>query len=359
VTEKRPTAKTTRFSFLFLPDFCSVNLKSAIRNSQCAILVGALLFALSLPAEAQQPGTVQRIGYLSVGSASSGSFAAGGSEAFRQGLRELGYAERKNIIIEYRFTEDKFDRLPDLAAELVRLKCDVIVTGGTEAAEAAKNTIKATPVVMAFGADAVRRGIVADLARPGGNITGLTSINAELTGKRLELLKEVVLNLSRVAVLWSPSNPDAGNALRETETAAQSLRLAIVSLEVKGRDDIEGAFEAATRRRADALMAIPSGFVNLHRKPITELAAKSRLPAVYPNTQFVEAGGLMAYGEDRLAMYQRAAWYVDKILKGAKPAELPVERPTKFQLIINLKTAKHIGLTIPQSVLYRAETVIK
>lgn len=253
----------------------------------------------------------------------------------------------------------KVERLPDLAAELVRLNCDVIVTTGTEAAQTAKNVIKTIPVVMAFGSDAVRRGIVADLARPGGNITGLTSIGSELNGKRLELLREIVPKLSRVGYLWTPTNPDADYQVKETETVARSLRLAIQSLEVKEPKDFEGAFQGATQKRAGALLVAGGGFFAFHRKRIVDLAAKSRLPAIYNNSQYVEAGGLMTYAEDRPYQHRRAAEYVDRILKGAKPADLPVERAKKLELIINLKTAKQLGLTIPQSVLYRADKVIK
>lgn len=267
----------------------------------------------------------------------------------------------QNITFEYRYFEGKVERLPSLATELIRLNCNVIITGGTEAAVTAKNAIKTIPIVMAFSGDAVRLGIVADLARPGGNITGLTSINAELSGKRLELLKEVVPRLSRVAFLWSPGNPNMAYALEETESAARSLRLVIQSLEVKGADEIEGVFQATTRGRAHALMVSGGGFFAFpfHRNRITELATKNRLPGVYPNLQYVDAGGLMTYTEDRMEMSRRAAEYVDKILKGAKPADLPVERPKKFELVINLKAAKQIGLTIPPNVLARADKVIR
>jgi putative ABC transport system substrate-binding protein len=279
---------------------------------------------------------------------------------FRERLREIGYVEERNFTIEYRFSEGKVDRLQDLAAELVRLNCDVIVTTGTEAAEVAKKVIKTIPVVMAFGGDAERRGIIASLAHPGGNITGLTSINAELSGKRLELLKEIIPKLSQVGYLWSPTNPDADYAMKETETVARSLRLGIQSLEVKGPDDIERAFQAATKKRVQALMlGGGGGFLSSHQKRIVELAAKNRLPGVYPNVRYVEAGGLMTYSEDRPEMLRRAAEIVDKILKGTKPADIPVDRPKKFEFIINLKAAKQIGLTIPPRVLERANKVFK
>jgi putative tryptophan/tyrosine transport system substrate-binding protein len=318
-----------------------------------SILVAAMLLAVAVIAQAQQPKKIPRIGYL-------GNPGALGMKIFREHLRELGYIEGQNITIEPRFWEGKVERLPDLAAELVRLNCDVILTTGTEAAQTAKNVIKTIPIVMAFGSDAVRRGVVADLARPGGNITGLTSISSELNGKRLELLKEIVPKLSRVGHLWTPTNPDhADYQVKETETVARSLRLAIESLEVKGPDDFEGVFQDATQKRAGAVLVAGGGFFAFHAKRIVDLAAKSRLPAMYNNNQYVETGGLMTYAEDRPYQHRRAAEYVDRILKGAKPADLPVERPTKFELVINLKTAKQFGLTIPQKVLARADKVIK
>jgi len=320
------------------------------------LVLSAMLLALSFTVDAQQPKKIPWVCYL-IGSTASGS--AESLKPFRERLRELGYIEGQNISMESRYWDGKIERLPSLAAELVRLNCDVILTTGTEAAEASKNATKAIPVVMAYSGDAVRLGIVADLARPGGNITGLTSINAELSGKRLELLKEVVPRLSRVALLWSPGNPNTKYLLNETESAASSLRVAIQSVQVKVPNDIEEAFQAATKKRAQALMLGGGGFLSSHQKRIVELAAKNRLPGVYPNVQYVEAGGLMTYTEDRSEMFRRAAEYVDKILKGTKPADLPVERPKKFELVINLKTAKQIGLTIPQKVLGRADKVIR
>jgi putative ABC transport system substrate-binding protein len=315
----------------------------------------ALLLAVSLPAEAQEPKKLPRIGYL--GGTTSTSVI--NLKPFRERLRELGYVEGQNITMEIRHHEGKVERLPNLAAELVRLNCDVIVTNGTEAAETAKNVLKTIPIVMGIGADAVRRGIVSDLARPGGNITGLTDIGSEINGKRLELLKEALPNLSRVGFLWSPTNPDTGVELKETEPVARSLRLGIESIEVKGPDDFERAFHAATKKRIEALLVTRGGFLAFHEKKIIDLAAKSRLPAMYNNNRSVEAGGLMSYTADRIEQFRRAAEYVDKILKGAKPADLPVERPKKFELVINLKTAKQIGLTIPPNVLARADKVIK
>jgi putative ABC transport system substrate-binding protein len=327
--------------------------KSMNKKILCLAL-SAVLLALCFPARAQQP-KVPRIGSLE----NTAALSAINLKPFRERLRELGYIEGQNIIFEHRYWEGKVERLPDLAAELVRLNCAVILTTGTEAAQAAKNMIKTIPVVMANSADAVRRGIVADLARPGGNITGLTSIDVDLNGKRLELLKEVVPKLSRVGVLWSPTNPEAEPSLNAIETAARSLRLGIQSIEVREPADFEGAFQAATKKRAEALMLTGGGFFGFHYKRIVELAAKSRLPTMYGNTRYVEAGGLMTYAYDRPYEFRRAAEYVDKILKGAKPADLPVERPKKFELVINLKAAKQIGLTIPPNVLARADRVIR
>jgi putative ABC transport system substrate-binding protein len=319
------------------------------------LLIGFIFVSVHF-AEAQQPKKVSRIGYIA---STTTDRRSTNTIAFRERLRELGYIEAQNIVIEYRYFEGKIERLPELARELVRLKCDVIVTTGSEAADAAKKVIKTVPVVMAFSGDAVRLGIIADLARPGANITGLTSINAELSGKRLELLKEVISRFSRMALLWSPGNLNMEYVLRETVSQAESFKIRVQSLEVKGPADFEEAFQAATRERTQALVLSGGGFFAAHEKRIIDLAAKTRLPAVYPSVQYVEGGGLMAYGEDRVYMFRRAADYVDKILKGANPAELSVERPKNFELVINLKTAKQIGLTIPQSVLARADKVIK
>jgi putative ABC transport system substrate-binding protein len=319
------------------------------------LLIGFVLANFHF-AEAEQPKKVHRIGYIA---STTTDRRSTNTTAFRERLRELGYIEAQNIVIEYRYFEGKIERLPELATELVRLKCDVIVTTGTEAADAAKKVIKTVPVVMAFSGDAVRLGIIADLARPGANITGLTSINAELSGKRLELLKEVISRFSRMALLWSPGNLNMEYVLRETVSQAESFKIKVQSLEIKGPADFEEVFQAATRERTQALVLSGGGFFAAHEKRIIDLAAKTRLPAVYPSVQYVEGGGLMSYGEDRVYMFRRAADYVDKILKGANPAELSVERPKDFELVINLKTAKQIGLTIPQNVLARADRVIK
>ena len=322
------------------------------------LALSSMLFALCVPVEAQQPGKVARIGCL-LPNVSSDPTAQSRVEGFRKGLRNLGYVEGKNIVIEYRFADGKLDRLPHLAAELVRLKVDVIVTGGNEAIRASKSATSTIPIVMAFSGDPVGTGFVASLARPGGNITGLTSVSQELVGKQLEILKEVAPHVSHLGMLWNPENPLPGSRLKEMEDATKMLGVTFQILEVRDPNDIESAFSTVRKDRSSALVILPGGFMTTHRKRIVELAAKRRIPAVYGNSRFVEAGGLMSYGAVRTEDFPRAAYYVDKILKGAKPAELPVEQPTKFEFIINLKAAKQIGLTIPQSVLYRADRVIK
>jgi putative ABC transport system substrate-binding protein len=318
------------------------------------ILILAVLFIASARfTQAQQPEKVSRIGFLSSGSLASSAPLA---EAFREGLRELGYLEGKTINIEYRYAEGRLERLPGLAADLVRLKVDTIVTGGRPSTRAGKQATSTIPIVMAAAGNPVGNGFVASLARPGGNITGLTTIRQDLTGKRLELLQEAVSKISRVAVLWGP--PAASN-LKMTEVAAQSLGLELQSLEVRNPGDLEGAFQAATKERAQALVALRNPVIFNERKRIAEQAIKSRLPAICDDREFVEAGGLMSYGTNIADLYRRAATYVDKILKGAKPADLPVEQPMKFELIINLKTAKQIGHTIPPNVLARADKLIR
>jgi putative ABC transport system substrate-binding protein len=312
----------------------------------------AALFALCAPAEAQQPKKVPRIGFLSDSRQSW-------DEAFRQGLRELGYVEGQNITIEYRYAEGKVERLPDLAGELVRLNVDVIVAGGTQAISAAKQSTSMIPLVMAVTADPVGSGFVASLARPGGNITGLTSLSQDLSGKRLELLKETVPRLTRVGILWNSGNPDNATQLREAESAATALGVQLQPVEVKSSNDFDKAFSGITKGRSGALYALGDSLIATNRKRIVDFAAKSRLASMFSTRQAVEAGGLMAYGTNFLDLFRRTAIYVDKILKGAKPADLPVEQPTKFELVINLKTAKQIGLTIPPNVLVRADKVIK
>jgi putative tryptophan/tyrosine transport system substrate-binding protein len=320
-------------------------------NVVCLTLC-AMLFALCFTLEAQQATTFHRIGFLVPGS--SATFSAR-IEALRQGLRDLGYVEGKNIVIEYRYAEGKLERLPTLAAELVRLKFDLIVTAGSEATAAAKNATKEIPIVMTNGGDVVRLGFVASLARPGGNITGLISNPSELLGKRLELLKEAVPKANRVAILFNPeTRVDPAN--KELKATAQALGLKLQLLEVRTPDGLDDAFRAATRERADALMVRSGAFVNFHQKRIAELAIKGRLPAMYNN---VDAGFLMSYETNRLDSYHRAATYVDKTLKGVKAGDLPVEQPMKFELVFNLKTAKQIGLTIPPNVLVRADRVIR
>ena len=320
------------------------------------LTICALLFAIGSSAEAQQPKKIPRIGFL-VGE--SASLAAPRTQAFRQGLRELGYVEGKNIAIEYRYSEGKRDRIPELAAELVRLKVDVIVTGGAPYTRAAKEATSTIPIVITQDPDPVGNGFVASLARPGGNTTGLSNFNRELSGKRLELLKEVDSKLSRVAVFGTSTFPGNGQNLKETELAAEALRVKLQYIDVLGPKDLETAFRAATKARADAVIAMGSNVLNSQRAQVIALAAKSRLPAIYSNPQFAEEGGLMIYGVSQNDLARRAATYVDKILKGAKPGDLPIEQPTKFELIINLKAAKQIGLTIPPNVLARADRVIK
>jgi putative tryptophan/tyrosine transport system substrate-binding protein len=319
--------------------------------------LGALLLALSVRVEAQQPTKIPRIGILSAGPRQDATYTSR-HDAFRQGLRQLGYIEGKNFVIEERFAEGKLDRQPALAAELVSSKVDVIVVGGATGVRAAIQATSTIPIVMAFVSDdPFQAGFVASLARPGGSITGLTSISTELSGKRLELLKETIPKISRVAYLRDPTNPATAPA--ETEVAAQVLRVELQLVEAQSPDEFENAFRSAAKNRADAIIIQSGGFFTTHQMRIINLAAKNRLPAMYTEQDYVLAGGLMAYATSLPHLYRRAATYVDKILKGAKPADLPVEQPTKFELIINLKAAKQIGLTIPQSVLYQADKVIK
>jgi len=321
------------------------------------IIAIVLTFVFSVAAaRAQQPAKVPRIGYLS-GSGLSGLAAR--IEAFRQGLRELGYVEGKNIVIEWRSAEGKFDRLPELAAELVRLKVDVIVSPGSQVTRPVKEATSTIPIVMAQDTDPVGSGFVASLARPGGNITGLATLSPEISGKQLELLKEIVPKFSRVAVIGNSNTPGDAQALRETVLAAGGLEVYLRYLDVLDPKDIETAFRAAAKGRADALLVLGNPILNNQRKQVVELTVKNRLPATYTRPEFIEAGGLMYYGTNYNDLFRRAATYVDKILKGVKPADLPVEQPKKFELIINLKAAKQIGLTIPPNVLVRADRVIK
>jgi putative ABC transport system substrate-binding protein len=316
----------------------------------------ALLCVSSYPAKAQESKNIPRLGFLSAGAAQDDRDRLA---VFREGLRELGHIEAKNIFIEYRFAEGKLDRLPGLAAGVARLNVDIIVTAGNEAVQAAKKATQTIPIVMAFSGDPVGAGFVASLARPGGNITGLSRINIELTAKRLELLNETVPSATRIAVLFNPEGRVPMLALKEAQAAAQKLGLQIQALEMQAPQDIESAFRSAARERAGAVMTLAGGFTGFYRTRIVNLAAKSRLPAMYNNSRFVDDGGLMSYASNQREEFRRAALYVDKILKGAKPADLPVEQPTKFELVINLNTAKQIGLTIPPNVLARADKVMR
>jgi len=323
---------------------------------KAGLIVALGVLAASLLAAAQQPAKVPRIGFLHPEPISA---RLDRHDAFRQGLRELGYVEGRTIALEVRSAEGKRERLPALAAELVRLEVDVIVTATVPGIRAVQQATKTIPIVMAVVVDPVATGFVASLARPGGNITGLSMMAPELAGKWLELLKEAVPRVSRVAVLRNPTNPGAALSLSETEVAARALGVRLQLLEVRTPEELDGAFGAAARDRAGALIVLPDPMFHTHRTRIADLAAKSRLPAIYYARDYVEAGGFMAYGANIADMYRRAAYFVDRILKGARPADLPVEQPTKFELVINLKTAKALGLTIPQSILIRADHVIE
>jgi putative tryptophan/tyrosine transport system substrate-binding protein len=312
----------------------------------------ALLLALCVSADAQP---VKKIGVLSGGSRSSTS---ANTEAFRQGLRELGYVEGRNVLIEYRYADGKLDRIPQLVGELLANKVDLIVAQAPAAVRTAKKATSTIPIVMAHGGDPVAQGFVASLAHPGGNVTGLSSFSAELGGKRLELLREAFPKASPVGVIWNPDAPGPVLSLKELEIAAKTLNVPLQSFQVRGPIDFEGAFQAA-RQRAGSLIVIQDIVTVTHLKRIVELSAKYRLPAIYMEKEWAEAGGLMSYGVNQPDLHRRAAVYVDKLLNGAKPADLPVEQPTKFEFVINLKTAKQIGLTIPPNVLARADKVIR
>jgi ABC-type uncharacterized transport system substrate-binding protein len=314
------------------------------------------MLTVTVVANAQQPTKIPRIGYLG---ANSPSVNPDRSKAFRQGLRELGYVEGKNIVIEFRSAMGKQDRLPMLAAELIRLKVDIIITGGPPSTRAAKEATVTIPIVMGFDNDPVGNGFVASLGRPGGNITGLATLAPEISGKLLELLKEIVPRLSRVAVLGSSTQPGNAQSLRETELAARAFGVKVQFVDILAPKDIETAFRAAGKGHADGVLVLQSPVINSQRTQVAVLAVKSRLPGIFPQSEYAEAGGLAYYGANTVDLFRRAATYVDKILKGAKPADLPVEQPTKFEFVINLKTAKQIGLTIPPNVLARADRVIK
>ena len=330
-----------------------------MRNKILYLGLGAMLFALCVSAEAQQLKKVPRIGYLSSGSPSTN---LGYLQAFLQGLRELGYVEGKNVLIEYKWAEGRFERMPELAEELVRLKVDIIIAPNSAIARAAKKATSTIPIVMANAGNPFGEGLVANLAHPGGNVTGLTNLSQELSGKRLELLKQIFPTLVRAAVLSTP--PGRGQERRDVKellAAATFLKLQLQILEVRIDDEFEKAFEDAAKARVTALVVTsePSGLLLRNRKQIVELSSKNRLPAIYPQLIYVNIGGLMSYAANELEMYRRAATYVDKILKGAKPAELPVEQPTKFEFIINLKAAKQIDLPFPPNVLALADKVIR
>jgi len=323
--------------------------------SRVALGVVLLALTLSFPADAQQ-AKAPRIGFLFGASPSAN---AGRIEAFRKGLHELGYIEGKNIVIEVRYAEGKLDRLPVLAAELARLNVELIVTVGPAVTRPVKEATNTIPIVMAFDSDPVGSGFVASLARPGGNITGLSSLSPELSGKRLELLQETVPKLSRVAVIGNPSNTATALNFKEAEVTARAHGLQVQFLEVRGPHDLDNAFSTMIRGRADALLPLGDSVVVFHRERIVNFARKNRLPGMYGNIEWVDVGGLMSYGPDILDNFRRVATYVDKILKGTKPADLPVEQRMKFELVINLKTAKQIGLTIPPNVVARAGKVIR
>jgi putative ABC transport system substrate-binding protein len=310
-----------------------------------------MFLTLGAAAAAQSKTRVPRIGYLFTGLLVP--------KEFLQALRELGYVEGKNVALELHAAEGREERLPALAAELVNLNVDVIVAPGTAAAQAASQATKTIPIVYTGGADPVALGLVASLARPGGNVTGVTSLSRELTGKRLELLNETFPNASSVAVLTRRASPVTTELLKDTEAAAKTFRLRLQIVEVRGSNDFDKAFSAIIKERAGSLIELPSPLFHSNRKRIVEFAAKSRLPSIFHSRDFVDAGGLMCYGEHNADLLRRVAYYVDRILKGAKPADLPVEQPTKFELIINLKAAKQIGVTIPPNVLARADRVIR
>jgi putative tryptophan/tyrosine transport system substrate-binding protein len=331
-------------------------LEIVMRKTLALFLIVVVLDVGAAIANAQQAKKVPRIGFVSAASSSANAARIG---AFRQGLRELGYVEGKNIVIESRYAEGKLDRLPALVAELVRLKVEILISAGPIPTRAAKKATVTIPIVMTQDTDPVGAGFVVSLARPGGNITGLSTLAPELSGKRLELLKEIIPKLSRVAVLGTLTQPGHAQSLREIDLAAGAFKVQVQHLDVLGPKDIEIAFRAASKERSDAVLTLNSPILNSHRPQLAELAVRNRLPAMDARRESVEDGGLVFYGVSLLDLDRRAATYVDKILKGAKPADLPVEQPTKFEFVINLKTAKQVGLTIPPNVLAQADRVIK
>jgi putative tryptophan/tyrosine transport system substrate-binding protein len=327
-----------------------------MRSNVILLTLGALLLALSASAQAQQPKKIPRIGFLGTASA---SVVADRVEAFSEGLRKLGYSDGKNIVIEYRFGEGKSNEVTGLAVELVRSKVDVIVTAGPAATRSAKEATVTIPIVMGNEGDPLGSGFVASLARPGGNITGLSNFAPEISGKQLEILKDTVPKLSRVAVFGTSTNPGNAQALKEIELAAGVLGVQVQYLEIRVRQEIETAFRSAGKGRADAVLALQNPVITFDRKQVAKIAVKNRIPAMYHSIEFVEDGGLMTYSVSITDLFRRAATYVDKILRGAKPEDLPVEQPKKFEFIVNLKAAKQISLTIPPNVLVRADRVIK
>jgi putative tryptophan/tyrosine transport system substrate-binding protein len=331
-----------------------------MRKEAFGLVLSFMLFALCSFAEAQQSTTIPRIGYLSRRGTPTPTTPDPNAEAFRKGLRDLGYIEGKNIFLEFRYAEGKTDRLPGLIAELIQLKVDILVSGTSQAIRAAKQATQTVPIVMAITGDPVADGLINSLARPGGNITGLTRLTQDLSGKRLELLKESVHKISRVGALADVSAQATDRGFKSYEAAARVLKIQLQLLEVTGpTPDLDDAFQTASVGRSAALVAIYSAVFVRYAKQIADLAIKNRLPSMFEGSEFVDAGGLMSYSANDAENFRRAALYVDKILKGAKPAELPVEQPTKFEFVINLKTAKQIGLTIPPNMLARADRVIK
>jgi putative ABC transport system substrate-binding protein len=325
------------------------------RREFMATLLGAAAF--SVAAYAQQTGKLYRIGFLTAGASGTGNTP--GLPAFANGLQELGWIEGKNVVIEYRYAENRLDRLPELAAELARLNVDVIVAAGTLAPLAAKRATATIPIVMTSAGDPLGTGLVASLARPAGNITGLSLMSPEIAAKRLELLRDTIPELTRVAVIWNAANPYPAFVFKETQNAASQLKIEIQSLEVRGPDDINSALAAALQKKADALITVEDPLTQNYRKQIADFATKNRMPTMSGLREYVNDGGLLSYGPNLADLYRRAAGYVDKILKGARPVDLPVEQPAKFELVINLKTAKVLGLTIPTAMIAIADAVIE
>jgi putative tryptophan/tyrosine transport system substrate-binding protein len=327
-----------------------------MRKTVISFALTALLLALCASAEAQQPAKIPRIGFLGN---STPALEANLIGPFREGLRDLGYVEGKNIVIEWRWVEGKYDRFPTLIAELIASKVELIVTAGTLATIALKKATTTLPLVMIAVGDPVGTGLIASFAHPGGNLTGLTSISPELDGKRLELLREVVPKISYVAVLWNPTSPLQVVAERETQVAAKAMGIKVLSLGVQAAAEFDKAFATILRERARSLLVLADRLFLHHRVRIMDFANQNRLPGVHAYVELVDAGGLMSYGPSYAGMHRRAAYFVDRILKGSKPAELPVEAPAKFELVVNLKAAKQIGVTVPPEVLYRADKIIK